>query len=48
MSSKPVVLIPAFEPRGYLIDYNDFDLLKEFTLKLKDYVKAKNGIFIKI
>ena len=37
-----------YSPRGYLIDYNDFDLLKEFTLKLKDYVKAKNGIFIKI
>lgn len=37
-----------YSPRGFLIDYNDFDLLKEFTLKLKDYVKTKNGIFIKI
>ena len=37
-----------YSPRGYLIDYNDFDLLKEFTSKLKDYVKTKNGIFIKI
>lgn len=37
-----------YSPRGFLIDYNDKKLLKEFTEKIKEYVKEKNGIFIKI
>lgn len=37
-----------YSPRGFLIDYNDYDLLKEFTIKIKEYVKRKNGIFVKI
>ena len=37
-----------YSPRGFLIDYNDFDLLKEFTLEIKKYVKEKGGIFVKI
>ena len=37
-----------YSPRGFLIDYNNYELLKEFTEKIKKYVKEKNGIFIKI
>lgn len=37
-----------YSPRGFLIDYNDFDLLKEFTTELKQFAKEKKGIFIKI
>ena len=37
-----------YSPRGFLIDYNNFDLLKEFTLEIKKYVKEKGGIFVKI
>jgi len=37
-----------YSPRGFLIDYNDYDLLKEFTYKIKEYVKKEKGIFIKI
>ncbi len=37
-----------YSPRGFLIDYNNFELLKEFTEQIKKYVKEKNGIFIKI
>lgn len=37
-----------YSPRGFLIDYKDFDLLKEFTEKIKEYVKKEKGIFIKI
>lgn len=37
-----------YAPRGFLIDYNDYDLLKEFTNQIKDYVKKEKGIFIKI
>ena len=37
-----------YSPRGFLIDYNDKKLLTEFTKKIKDFAKQKNGIFIKI
>jgi len=37
-----------YSPRGFLIDYNNFELLKEFTQKIKSYVKKENGIFLKI
>lgn len=37
-----------YSPRGFLIDYNDYELLKEFTKEIKKYIKEKNGIFIKI
>ena len=37
-----------YVPRGYIIDYNDTNLLKEFTDKLKEYVKKYKAIFIKI
>ena len=37
-----------YSPRGFLIDYNNKDLLKEFTLLLKEYIKKEKGIFVKI
>lgn len=37
-----------YAPRGFLIDYNNTDLLKKFTLEVKKYLKKKKGIFIKI
>lgn len=37
-----------YAPRGFLIDYKDKDLLKEFTNQIKDYAKKENAIFIKI
>ena len=37
-----------YSPRGFLIDYNNYSLLKEFTEKIKKYVKKEKGIFIKI
>ncbi len=37
-----------YSPRGFLIDYNNYDLLKEFTIEIKKFVKKKKGIFIKI
>lgn len=37
-----------YAPRGFLIDYNNYDLLKEFTIKIKSYVKKHQGIFLKI
>ena len=37
-----------YSPRGFLLDYNDFELLKEFTTELKKYIKKEKGIFVKI
>lgn len=38
----------VYSPRGFLIDYNDFDLLKTFTKELKIFIKSLGGIFVKI
>ena len=35
-----------YSPRGYVLDYNNLDLLKEFTKLLKKYLKEKNAIFL--
>lgn len=37
-----------YSPRGYVIDFNDKELLKIFTNSLKKYAKEKKAIFIKI
>ena len=37
-----------YSPRGYLIDYNNKELLKKFTEEIKKYAKTENAIFIKI
>jgi len=37
-----------YSPRGFLIDYNDYELLKKFTTELKKYIKKEKGIFVKI
>lgn len=49
--SKQIPIIKKYmfySPRGFLIDYKDKDLLKEFTRLLKEYVKKEKGIFVKI
>ena len=37
-----------YSPRGFLIDYKNFDLLKEFTDEIKKYAKEQEAIFVKI
>ena len=37
-----------YSPRGFLIDYHDYNLLKVFTEEVKKFAKIKEGIFIKI
>ena len=38
----------AYSPSGFLIDYNNYDLLKTFTTLIKNYLKNKGFIFLKI
>lgn len=38
----------AYAPRGFLIDYNDFNLVEIFTKELKKFLGKKNVIAIKI
>ncbi len=35
-------------PRGFLIDYNNEDLLKKFTEALKEYLVKRNFMFVKL
>ncbi|MBR1417228.1 MAG: peptidoglycan bridge formation glycyltransferase FemA/FemB family protein [Bacilli bacterium] len=37
-----------YAPRGFLIDYDNFELLKFFTEGLKEYAKKNKAIFVKI
>ena len=37
-----------YAPRGFLIDYKNFDLVKAFTDEISKFVKSKKGIFFKI
>ena len=37
-----------YSPRGYVIDYNNKELLKEFTESLKEFAKKRKALFIKI
>lgn len=37
-----------YAPRGFLIDYNDDELLKKFIIGTKMYLKKNKGIFLKI
>lgn len=38
----------AYAPKGFLIDYNNENLLKDFTEKIRIYAKEQRIIFIKI
>ena len=38
----------GYAPYGFVIDYNDVNLLKDFNKALKEYYKKQNMIFIKI
>lgn len=38
----------AYAPRGFLLDYSDFDLLEEFTKEIKAYLKDLGVAFLKI
>ena len=38
----------AFAPKGFLINYNDFELLENFTKELKKFLKKKDIVAIKI
>ncbi len=38
----------AYAPRGFLINYNDFDLLQTFTTEIKKFLKKNDVVAIKI
>ena len=37
-----------YAPRGFLLDYNNLEILEEFTKGIKEYLKDKNALFLKI
>lgn len=38
----------AYCPKGFILDYNDADLIRRFTANLKKYYRRKKVIFLKI
>lgn len=38
----------GYSPRGYLIDFNDYQLVDDFTSELKKYLQARNIIYLVI
>ena len=44
----PLNLSYFYVPRGYVLDYDNLELLKEFTKEIKNYAKKYKAIFIKI
>jgi len=38
----------AYAPRGFVLDYHNFELLKTFTTKIQSFLKEKKFSFIKI
>lgn len=44
----PLNLSYFYVPRGYVLDYDNLDILKEFTKSIKEYAKKHKAIFIKI
>lgn len=37
-----------YAPRGFLLDYDDFNILDKFTEGIKKFLKDKNALFLKI
>ncbi len=46
--TTPIKKSMFYAPRGFLIDYKNWEVLKFFTDEIKKYAKKKNGIFIKL
>ena len=46
--NTPIKKSLYYSPRGYLVDVEDFDLLKTFHEKVIEYVKNNNGFLLKV
>lgn len=44
----PLNMCYYYAPRGFVIDYENKELLKEFTEKLKTFMKQENAIYLKL
>ena len=44
----PLKMCYFYAPRGFSMDYNNKELLKDFTNALKQYLKEENGIYLKV
>ena len=46
--TTPIKKNMFYAPHGFLIDYNNYELLEEFTKNIKKYAKSEKAIFVKI
>ena len=43
----PIRMSLFYAPRGFLLDIDNYDLLKEFTKLISEYVKKNHGFMLK-
>ena len=48
LKKTPLNMCYLYAPRGYLIDWNNKDLVKTFTDEIKKYMKKINAIYLRI
>lgn len=46
--NTPIKKSLFYAPRGFLLDFNDEDLIREFSTKVVEYIKSKKGFLLKI
>lgn len=46
--NTPLKMCYFYSPRGFILDYNNYEVLETFTKELKTYLKKVNGIYLKI
>ncbi len=44
----PLNMCYFYSPRGFILDYNNIEVLTEFTQKLRKFAKEENAIYIKM
>ena len=48
IKKTPLNMCYIYAPRGYLIDWNNKELVKSFTNHLKEYMKSINAIYLRV
>lgn len=44
----PLKMCYFYAPRGIIVDYDDFNVLENFTVEMRKYLKSKNAIYFKM
>ena len=48
IKKTPMNMCYLYAPRGYLIDWNNKEIVNKFTISLRDYMKTINAIYLRV